>query len=113
TPAPASTTKAPICAYHGSFARLSCMSNNATQPYRGLIRTALTLRFLSLHALSLPAFFRRRRRRRFARLLKHRFDRELDQFAGRRRQGLSGAVDDVDRLLEVPGSFEVRDEIGE
>src|SRR5262245_3123684 len=55
---------------------------------------------------------RRRRRFRFARLLKNGLDTELDHLGLRLRHHLGARADDVDGPLEVPGRFQIRDEVG-
>src|SRR5436190_3125896 len=54
----------------------------------------------------------RRRHFRVARLLEHGLDTELDHLGLRLRHRLGARADDVDGPLEVPGRFEIRDEIG-
>src|SRR4029453_11255752 len=118
-PAPARIANAPICAYHGNFVRLMSIAI-ATQPYREIFDAfyVANCRLLPiflfpgspLFTRDLSALFWRWRRRW---LLKLRFDAELDQLERRLRQRFDLTADNVDRLLEVARSLQVRHEIGQ
>src|SRR4051812_3699018 len=95
--------KATICAYQGNFVMVICISWPTSSP--GAAARS--------HQRPANRFERSWKVRGLARLLECGLDAELHELAWGRRHRLGPAADNLDRLLEVAGSFEVAHEIGQ